>query len=148
MFSYIGDFDRTLAALDELRRQMDRAFDDYHRAGPQARLGAGRYPAANLYDTGTAYLIKVELPGLAEKDINITLTQNVLAVSGERASDAPEGYSVHRCERTPVRFSRSFTLPSEVNSERVDASLTDGILTVRLEKSEEQKPRQISVRVS
>lgn len=148
MFGYIGDFDRTLALLDGVRRQMDRAFQDYSRGGPRGPADAGGYPAINLYDAGSGFLIKAEVPGVSEKDLDLTLNQDVVTLSGERKADAPEGYSVHRRERSPVKFSRSFSLPSQVNPDKVKASLRDGVLTVRLEKTEAQKPRQISVKAS
>jgi HSP20 family protein len=148
MFGYIGDLDRTLALMDSLRRQMDRTFDTYERAGRNVSTEGGGYPPINLYDTGSGFLIKAEVPGLTEKDINLTLNQDVVTLSGELGADAPEGYSVHRRERAPVRFSRSFSLPSQVDPKRVEASIKDGILTIQLERTEEQKPRQISVKAS
>jgi HSP20 family protein len=148
MFGYIGDLERTLALMDSLRRQMDRTYEAYERGGRNVPGEGGGYPPINLYDTGSGFLIKAEVPGLTEKDVNLTLNQDVVTLSGEFGSDAPEGYSVHRRERAPVRFSRSFTLPSQVDPNRVEANIKDGILSIRLERTEEQQPRQISVKAS
>ncbi len=146
MFGYIGDLDRTLALMEGLRRQMDRTFESYDRGGPPAPAERGGQPPINLYDTGSGFLIQAEVPGLTEKDINLTLNQDVVTLSGELGADAPKGYSVHRRERAPFRFSRSFSLPSQVDPNRVEAGIKDGVLTIHLERTEEQKPRHISVK--
>jgi len=148
MFGYIGDLDRTLAFMDSLRRQMDRTVESYERGGRQAPSEGGGYPPINLYDTGSGFLVKAEVPGLTEEDINLTVNRDVVTLCGELGTDAPEGYSVHRRERAALRFSRSFSLPAQVDPNRVEASLKDGILTIRLERTEEQKPRQVSVKAS
>jgi HSP20 family protein len=141
-----NDFDTTLRLMDQLRRRMDRAFDEVERQGPSHRSAS--YPPSNLYDTGTAFVIEAELPGLTDKDVEITLTQDVLRLSGQRKVDAPEGYSVHRQERAPFRFSRSYALPAKVDPERVGAALRDGVLVITLEKAVEVKPRRIQVKAS
>jgi len=146
MFQYVGDFDNAFAfsMLDQLRRHMDRAFDEYDRS--THATAARNYPASNLYDTGAAYVITAEVPGLTEKDVEITATQDVVTVSGERKNEVPEGYSVHRSERANVKFKRSYALPARIDPSKVGASLTNGVLTLTLEKAAEVKPRQISVR--
>ncbi len=141
-----SDFDTTLRLMDQLRRRMDRAFDEVERQGPLYRPSA--YPLSNIYDTGTAFVIEAEVPGLGDKDIELTLTADVLTLSGERKSDAPEGYSVHRQERAPYRFSRSYSLPAKVDPEKVSATLNDGVLAVTLEKAAEVRPRQIHIKPS
>jgi HSP20 family protein len=153
MLYSFADFDRTFAAMDELRRRMDRLFDE-HNAPPRAQLrgefdGPSRDfvgPRIHLFDTGNALVIKADLPGLTEKDLQISLNQEVLTVSGARRSDAPEGYTVHRRERPSARFSRSFTLPSKVDPERTTAVLNNGVLTLTLNKAAEAQPRQIAVK--
>ena len=90
-------------------------------------------------------MIKALVPGLSEKEIQISGNQEVLTISGERKVDAPEGYSVHRRERGNVRFSRSFTFPCRLDMERASASVKDGVLTIKLAKAAEAKPRQITV---
>lgn len=146
MFHYVGDFDGTLSLLQQLRRQMDRAFEDFDRTDQWTR--ARSYPASNLYDTGDAFVITAEVPGLSEGDLQVTATQNVVTVKGERKSDVPEGYSVHRAERCPIQFSRSYALPARIDTDRVSAKLQDGVLTLTLEKAPELRPRQISVRAN
>jgi len=146
MFGY-GDFDRTIQLMDQLRRRMDRVFEGYDSGGVfPAELAT--FPRTNVYDAGTQFVYELEVPGLSEKALDINLTQDVLTVSGERKTDAPEGYSVHRQERVPYKFSRSYKVPTRVNPDRSSASVTDGVLTITLEKAEEVQPRQIAVRVN
>lgn len=147
------DLDRTFAMMDELRRRMDRMFGDFEaparaslrgdfdRAPRQAWSG----PRVHLFDTGQAFVVRADLPGVSDKDLQISLNQDVLTVAGERRSDAPEGYTVHRQERAPLRFSRSFTLPSKVDAEGTTAVLKNGVLTLTLPKAPEAQPRKISV---
>jgi len=152
MLNYYSDFDRTFAAMDELRRRMDRMFEEVEPP-PRAQLrgdfeqppGYVGGPRFHLFDVGKALVVKADLPGLAEKDLQISLNQDVLTLSGERKPDAHEGYTVHRKERASLRFSRSFTLPSKVDPEKTTAALKHGVLTLTLSKAPEAQPRQITV---
>lgn len=152
MLNRFSDFDRTFAVMDELRRRMDRLFEEYD-APARAQLRGEfdqppRYvtgPRIHLFDVGNAFIVKADLPGMTEKDVQISLNQDVLTLTGERKSDAPEGYVVHRKERNAVRFSRSFTLPSKVDPEKASAVLKNGVLTLTLNKAAEAQPRQIAV---
>lgn len=144
MFGY-SDFDRTIQLMEALRRRMDRVFEGENEGYP-GELAA--FPRTNVYDTNTGYLFEMEVPGLSDKDVTVTLTQDVLTVSGERKSDAPEGYSVHRQERLPYKFSRSYKVQARIDPEKTSAIVKNGVLQVTLEKAAEVKPRQISVRVN
>jgi len=146
MFGYGRDFDPTFELMDQLRRRMDRLFLDFEPSFV-AQLPTGTFPKTNVYDTGSALVFQAEVPGLEEKNLNLTLTRDVLTLTAERTSDAPEGYSAHRQERAPYRFSRSYSLPTKVDPEKTTATLKDGVLTVKLEKAPEVKPRQISVKI-
>ena len=147
MFGYTRDFDRTISLMDQLRRRMDRVFEDFDR-GNGYEPAAARSPRTNLYDSGTSFTLTLDVPGLRDKDLQLTLTNDVLTVSGFRKTDAPEGYSAHRQERGPYEFSRSYALPAKVDPEKVSAALENGVLTVTLEKAAEVKPRQINVRAN
>ena len=148
MFGYTRDFDRTISLMDQLRRRMDRVFEDFDHGYDHEPTAAARFPRTNFYDNGNAFALTLDVPGLKDGDLKLTLTNDVLTVSGFRKADAPDGYSVHRQERTPYEFSRSYALPSKVDPEKVAATLVNGVLTITLEKAPEVKPRQISVRVS
>lgn len=146
MFGY-SDFDRTIQLMDQLRRRMDRVFEGVD-AGDVWPGELATFPRTNVYDDGSSFVYELEVPGLSEKELNINLTQDVLTVSGERKTDAPEGYSVHRQERRPYKFSRSYKVPARVNPDRCAATVSDGVLTITLEKAAEVQPRQIAVRVN
>jgi HSP20 family protein len=137
------DIDRTFAMMDELRSRMERLYGDYDE--PRA---AASYPRLNLFDTGPALTLKVEAPGLTESDIQLSINQDVLTLSGERKNDGPEGYSVHRKERGAIKFSRSFTLPCRINGDNTSASLKNGVLTVTLIKAADAQPKKIAVQAS
>jgi HSP20 family protein len=147
MWMGIGDYEQNYDVFDELRRQLDRVFEDVGgRAGQPAAAVAG--PRASLQDTGAELKLEAEIPGLTDKDVQLTLTQDALTMTGERKTDAPEGYSVHRRERPAYRFSRSFALPCKVDAERATATVKNGVLTVNLPKAAEARPRQISIKAS
>jgi len=133
--------------MDLLRTRMNRLFTDYDNFygddfGWRAADGT---PRTNLYDKGNQLEIQAEVPGMTKDDLNIKIQGNYLEISGTRKSDAPEGYKVHRAEREAATFTRSFTLPSEIDAEKVNASLSDGILSLTLPKIEAAKPKQVSI---
>ncbi len=150
MFARLTDFDPSFAALDELRRRMDRAFDDVpfgpRLFAPLSIQRSSAYPRADLFDQGKSLALVADVPGLSEADLKVSLNQDVLTIAGERKAEGPEGYSVHRKERSSVTFSRSFTLPSRVNPDGARAEVKNGVLTITLEKTPDVQPRQITVR--
>lgn len=104
-------------------------------------------PAVDVEETTDSLVFTCELPGMSKEDVNITLENNVLTVSGERKfEDEERQRNFHRLERAYGAFSRSFTLPSNVKSDQVNASFKDGVLTISVPKVEEAKPRQIQIR--
>jgi HSP20 family protein len=149
----LNDFEEMFSAMNHLRTYMDRVFEDTlgdrswdgNRALP---FSAGTWPRTNLIDAGSKLIVTAEVPGLTDKDIKLTLNQEVLSISGERDVKAPEGYSAHRQERLAVNFSRSFALPCRVDADRTTASVKNGILTVTLEKAADAMPRQIAVKAT
>jgi HSP20 family protein len=149
MLTRFDDFDRTFVMMDQLRRRMDRLFDDYEPARGREeaeRLWTGRFPRVTVTENATSIVLEAELPGLSEKDVQLTIQKDVLSLQGERRSDVPQGYVNHRQERAPVKFARSFTLPCKVDPELSTAALKNGVLTVTLAKATEAKPRQIAVK--
>lgn len=105
-------------------------------------------PALDLYEDKDNFVLKAELPGMRKEDIEISLHEGVLTLSGERKEEKKEeGADTYRSERYFGRFHRTITLPSPVNGDKVAASYKDGMLTVTLPKTEETKPKQIPVNV-
>ena len=143
MWTRMNDIDRMFGALEQMRARMNRVFNDYD-GGPGWRL-ADSGPRTNLYDLGDHFEIRAEVTGIAKEDIGVKIQGNYLEISGSRKSEAPEGYKAHRVEGSANTFTRSFTLPADVDSEKVEASLENGILTLTLPKAEAAKPKQISI---
>lgn len=135
-------------SLDALRREMNRLFFDFEREWPafDAAPTGRAFPRASLEDSGAAFVLRVELPGVAEKDLEVNADANTVSVKGERADVVPDGYSVHRKERGAFRFARSFALPAKVEAEKVEAVLKHGVLTVTLPKAKEAQPQKVQVR--
>jgi HSP20 family protein len=142
MLNRWSDLDRTAMMMNQFRRRMDRLFDDMDSVHDTSTAS---WPRAHLLDRGPNILLHADVPGLADKDIKITMNQDVLTLEGERRVVAPEGYSVHRQERSSVRFARSFTMPCKIDVERVAATVRDGVLTITLPKTPESQPRRIAV---
>jgi len=137
--------------LTNLREEIDRLFES-----PMAELtrssqqfAGGWLPAVDLYEDKDNLYLRAELPGLDKKDIDISLHDGVLALSGERKPDEKyKDAELYRSERFFGRFQRTITLPSPVSEERVKATYKDGVLNLVLPKTEAAKPRQIEVSVS
>jgi HSP20 family protein len=103
-------------------------------------------PPVDIQETTDAYRLVAELPGMTKEDITITLENNVLRLSGERKfeKDAKKE-SYQRVERTYGTFARAFTLPSQVNHDKVEAAFENGLLTIVVPKAEQAKPRKITI---
>lgn len=148
MFTRFDDLDRTFTMMHQLRRLFDEAEPRRGASDEVERMWSGRFPRVVVEDVGESLVLQADLPGLGEKDVQLSIHQDVLALSGERRSDAPQGHVVHRQERAPVRFARSFTLPCKVDPEKSTATIKNGVLTVTLAKVVEARPRQIAVKAA
>ena len=148
MWSRWSEVDRMFNAMNLLQTRMDRIFGDYgtSRPIPAAWIAAENIPKTNLYDEGDHFEIVAEVPGFAKENLNINIQGNYLEISGTHQVDAPDGYSVHRVERGTSSFNRSFTLPSDVDVEKTEASLKNGLLKLTLPKAESAKPKHITVK--
>lgn len=147
MWTRLRDFDRMFQAMDLLQSRLNWAFQN----GNRFKLPAPTWevtesgPRTNMYDTGEAVEIMVEVPGIKKDDLSIKLQGNYLEIRGTRKNECPEGYTTHRVERGATSFTRSFTLPCETDNTSVEAKLKDGILTLVLGKAEPAKPKQIDI---
>ena len=127
----------TFGRLANLQDELDRLFES-----PLT----GWAPALDVHEDKDSFSIRVELPGMRREDIEVSLQDGALVISGERKEEkVTEGTEVHRQERFYGRFSRALTLPSAVAGDKVKAQYKDGILTVTLPKAEEAKPKAITV---
>jgi len=140
-----------LRELSTLQNEMNRLFSTaFDAPAPSNGGGAARrwLPAMDLVETDDHFVLRADLPGLGEEDVNIEVEDRVLTISGERKAEhetTKEGY--HRVERAFGAFSRSLTLPEGVDPEGVAASFDRGVLEVRIPKPEEKKPRKITIDV-
>ena len=134
--------------FDVLRREMSRLFDDYLPARPtgEQQESAVWAPRADLSETDDAFVIALDLPGIDRDDLDITVEDGTLKISGERAMrEEHDQAQFHRIERSYGRFYRSFSFGPNVDPDNIDATFDDGVLTVRVGKAEERKPRRIEV---
>ena len=129
----------------------NRLFDDACSARPAAEdneevAAANWVPAADVRQTDDAVFVDLEIPGVAKDDIDVSLEDGVLKVSGQRNFQRDvEKETYQRVERLYGQFSRSFRMPRHVDSAKVKASFKDGVLSLELPKAEEARPRQIAI---
>jgi HSP20 family protein len=129
---------------------VDRFFSDLAwPAGNALEFDAAKFtPAVDIVETENAFVAKADLPGLTKDDIELSLEDGVLSISGERTfkhEEKGEGKSFRRIERAYGSFRRAFTLPQGVDVDKVEASFTDGVLTLTLPKTEIVKARKIAI---
>ena len=139
-----------LREFSTLQNEMNRLFNTVFDApGPGNGNTLRRWmPPMDLVETEDQFVLRADLPGLSEEDVNIEVEDNVLTVSGERKAEqaeSKEGY--HRIERAFGSFSRSLTLPEGIDADAVTANFDRGVLEVRIPKPEQRKPRKISIGV-
>jgi len=136
--------------LSLLQDRMNRLFQDSMSSNHDEDLTTGAFvPAVDIYEDEHNITLKVEVPGVDEKDIDVRVENNTLTVRGERKFEKEEKEeNFHRVERRYGSFTRSFTLPNTVDAENVEANYEKGVLNVRLAKKAEAKPKQIKVNVS
>jgi HSP20 family protein len=140
-----------VAELNTIQNEMNRLFNTFFdQSAPTSRSGGtGRWmPPMDLLETTEHYVLRADLPGLSDGDVNIELQDNVLTVSGERNAEheqRQEGY--HRLERAFGAFSRSLTLPDGVDPDAVQAHFDRGVLEIRIPKPDQKKPRQVQIKL-
>jgi HSP20 family protein len=135
--------------VSRLRREMDRLFEDFF--GPARRalrpLEMEWAPAVDLEETSDKVTIKAEVPGIDPKDIDISLSGEILSLKGEKKTEREEkGKNFHLVERSYGSFSRSLRLPAAVNADKIEATYKDGILTITCPKKEAVKPKAIKIK--
>jgi HSP20 family protein len=138
------------AGLSSLRNEIDRLFEaPLSELGRASQFLTGAAPALDVYEDKDNFVVKAELPGMKKEDIEVSLHDGSLSISGERKSEQNlENAQTHRTERFFGRFQRTVNLPAPVVAEKVSGQYKDGILTITLPKAEEAKPKQIDVQVN
>ena len=135
--------------LMQMREEMDRLFNQaFGRGdGEEGAWGRGTWmPPVDIHETDDAFVLKAELPGFTKEDVQIELHGNRLILRGERKQETEvKEEQYHRRERAYGRFERAFWLPTTVDAEKIQASFKDGVLELRLPKSEAAKPKRIPI---
>ena len=144
-FRFLPELDPVTGLLT-LQRELERAWQAPF--GGSAPSGRGVFPPVNVFSDKDGYVVKVEVPGIAPEQLNVEGTGRTLTISGTRPAEAPKGGAFHRRERDAGSFSRSLQLPEELDVSQTEASYKHGVLTIRVPKRAEAKPRQISVKAA
>jgi HSP20 family protein len=141
---------QNLEQLSGLRDEIERLFESpLTELARASQLFSGWTPALDVHEEKDDIVVRVELPGMKKEDIELSLHDGSLSISGERKSEKKfEDTEVYRAERFVGRFQRTVALPAPVAADRVKAQYKDGVLTVTLPKTEEAKPKQIDVQVN
>jgi HSP20 family protein len=128
---------------------MNRLFQETSGSGETSLTNTGAFiPSVDVYEDEQGLRLKLEVPGIDEKDLDVRIENNVLTVRGERKFEKEEKEeNFHRIERRYGSFARSFTLPNTIDSEKVAAEYKNGVLTLQLGKKAEAKPKQIKVNI-
>ena len=139
------NFRRAFEEFDRMRRQIDR-----YSVGLETEKGAyrkpGVFPALNLSEDSHNYYVRAELPGMNAGELDIQATGKNVSISGERKiTSEAEGLRYHRREREAGKFSRVLSLPGDITASKIEAALSNGILTITIPKAEESKPRKIAI---
>lgn len=146
MYSLTKRFDRDFGRLSEF----GPLFGDFERwfrelDGSMYPRGESSVPRMTTTRTDNGYVIHTDLPGFSDNDVKLDVHNNVLTLSGERQLGNWEEHKASRRERSTLKFSSSLRLPEDVDTEKVGATLKDGVLTVTISHKPEVKPRQIQI---
>jgi HSP20 family protein len=135
--------------LTSLQNCLSRLFEEHYGNGREGSRTANAFvPPVDVYEDEHGIQLKLEVPGIEQKDLDVKVETNVLTVSGERKFEKEEKEENFRSvERRYGSFTRSFTLPNTVNAEDVSADYTNGVLKINLGKRAEAKPKQIKVNI-
>lgn len=131
--------------MDQFRREMDRLLSE---SSSQTLGVAAGYPAMNVWLNENSAIVTAEVPGCTADNLDLSVVHDTLVVKGSRpAEELPEGATYHRRERGCGSFTRSFRLPFEVDAKGVEATFENGVLRITLPRTEEDKPKKITVKV-
>lgn len=139
--------------LEDVSDRLNRIFSQQQAArrerpsNREAMVSAEWTPLIDICETDQGYLLNVEIPGVPKEAVKISVQEGVLTVSGHRAQEG-QGVKYHRVERPYGTFARSFTLPDYVDESRVSAEFKNGVLQIRLPKTEKVKPKSVEVKVT
>lgn len=132
--------------LEKLQRSFGSPWSAYRQLSAE---NAGVFPLINIYDDGESYIARAEIPGVDPKDVDITVTGDTLTLRGKREiKQLEDECCYHRRERQSGEFRRAFTLPDQIDSSKVVANCTNGILEILLPRAEQAKQRKVEIKSS
>lgn len=133
----------------DLQKEINRMFDRFFRGFEDEEIRVVSWsPRVDISETNDEYIVRAEIPGVSKDDVKITIKDDILTISGEKKQEKEtKGENFHRVERVYGSFSRSFVLPGSVKVDKVEAKFKDGVLTIKLPKVEEAKPKEIEIKV-
>lgn len=137
----------TPPVFGDLRREMDRLFEDFARPFDGGLLrGAAAFPALNVWEDAEKVYAEAEMPGVKLEDVEVTVVGSELSIKGTRRAERESNTTFHRQERMVGEFSRFLTLPVVVNADKVEAVMKDGVLTITMPKADQAKRKRIEVK--
>ncbi|HOV91076.1 MAG TPA: Hsp20/alpha crystallin family protein [Syntrophorhabdaceae bacterium] len=135
--------------MERIRKEMDNIWDTFFDRRPVRGDGVSEWmPSLDVSETKNSYIVKAEVPGIDPKDVEISLSENVLTIKGEKKQEKEEeNENYHIIERSYGGFTRSFKLPGQIQGDKVKANYKNGILKITLPKTEEAKKKEIKITV-
>jgi HSP20 family protein len=134
--------------MEEMFERFSRPLGWRHRGGQELMTGGDWVPRVDIAETDKEFIIKADLPEIKKEEVSVTVDKGVLTLRGERKQEKEEkDKKFHRIERLYGSFTRSFTLPANVDETKVDAAFKDGILQLTIPKTKETKPKEIEVKI-
>ena len=131
--------------IEELRRALERIGERSVGRVPAGTAGVGFVPETDLYDAGAIFVVRVDLPGVQEGDLNITAEGSTLTIRGQREADGPRDERYLYCERPVGRVARTIELPESIDADYVKATLKQGVLEITLPKNKAAAVKKVSV---
>ena len=129
-----------------MQQEINRMFSNFFGDHTTDDYEAQWTPRLDVVEDKEHYIVRIDVPGMRKEDVKITLRENILTVRGERTEEVKkDGESYHIIERRFGKFSRSLTLPTNVQANKIEAKITEGVLAISLPKAEDAKPREISI---
>ena len=136
--------------FDSFRNEISRVFDNFFSVGPSTLFENEWLPSINVDEYEKTILVRAEIPGIEEKDLEVTLQNNILTISGEKREEKEEKSKDKKTvisERKFGSFSRTITLPESIRSDKVNAKFKNGVLTIELPKDEAKEPKKVKINV-
>ena len=134
--------------MDQLRHEVDRLFESYVGSTPGDLLRGKRFPPVDIWEEGDSLLVQAEVPGVAMDRIEVYARGCELTLKGTRPLSSAQSSAVHRQEQQTGDFERTITLPVEIEPDRIEATLKEGLLTIRVPKPPLSQARKVPVRSS